>query len=50
MPRYPRIPNPLAELVRPGANKYVKSPGQKRLEEIERNRRRTTISDKKSKK
>ena len=41
MARRARIPNPLAEIARPGANKYVKSAGERKEEIREKSERRS---------
>lgn len=44
MARRARIPNPLAEIARPGANKYVKSAGERKEEERAKAQRRVYAS------
>lgn len=41
MARRARIPNPLAEIARSGANRYVKSAGERKEEIREKNERRS---------
>ena len=41
MARRARIPNPLAEIARSGANRYVKSAGERNEEIREKNERRS---------
>lgn len=36
MARRVRIPNPLAEIARPGANRYVKSAGEKKKKNVQK--------------